>query len=167
LDGKLVDREVGSHTAGAYAVLVRRRLLGVDAAEELAVAPDMADCVDARRAVLAAPMHFFRGEGKLVAILEGATGVAVRGGQRERIGRVHRGHRRLDFPRVAKIDQACVPQCADQCARAPRIAGGAGSCASETECRQGGGKAGASEGLELEGFLHLLSFSPTWPRQAA
>jgi len=48
--------EVGAHPATTDAAQVRRRRRRVDAAEEQAVVADVPDGVDARRAVLAAPV---------------------------------------------------------------------------------------------------------------
>src|SRR6267154_291777 len=64
---KLVDREVGADAARADAVRVARCRRRVHAAEQLAVAADMPDCVDARRSVLAAEMLHLGGERELAS----------------------------------------------------------------------------------------------------
>lgn len=150
---------MGAHTAGAYALRLRRRLGRVDAAEQLAVAPDVADRVDAGSAVLAAPVHLLRGEGKLAAVVESAAGLGVRCGQRERVRRIDGGDRRLDLPRVGKIDQAGALDRADESCRPARAR--TGSRAACTECRQGGGDGYADEaarGPVVQRLWHISAF---------
>ncbi len=72
----------------------------VDAAEELAVAADVADGVDAGRAVLAAPVHHLGGE-RQVSVEALVTGVRVRSLQL-------RTHRRGFTPAIGDvISQVC------------------------------------------------------------
>src|SRR6266851_8410223 len=66
----------------------------------------MADGVDRRCAVLAAPFHLFGRKGELVAVLEHAAGLAVRCGERHRERRVHRRDGGLRVPGVREVDDA-------------------------------------------------------------
>src|SRR5262249_58716564 len=62
---KVGNVELGADTAAADAACIRGRGGGVDAAEQLAVAADVANGVDARRTVLAAGLLDLRAEREL------------------------------------------------------------------------------------------------------
>src|SRR5688572_30729956 len=67
------DVELRADAASADAARIARRLGGIDAAEEKAVMPDVAEGIDARRPVLPAPLLDFRGEGKLAPVAKGVA----------------------------------------------------------------------------------------------
>jgi hypothetical protein len=71
---------------------------------------DVADGVDARRAVLAAEVHDLGGERELTSVAERAARVRVCGLERERVRRIHRRDRRRDLPGMRKIDQTGLLQ---------------------------------------------------------
>ena len=69
----MVDRQVGAGAARAEAGGIGCRGRRIDAAEQLAIAADVADRIDARGAMLAAPAHDLGGERELALVAEGAA----------------------------------------------------------------------------------------------
>src|SRR5260221_14135358 len=94
--------------AGPDPVRVAGRSGCVESAEQRSVATDVPDRVDARGAVLAAPVHDFGGERKLPAVVEifAEASVGMREFERERVRRIDPCDRRRHFPSAKKIDQA-------------------------------------------------------------
>src|SRR3954464_4024916 len=117
------DVEVRADAAAADAEWVAGGLGRVDAAEEQPVVPDVANRVDARRAVLAAPAHHLAGERELAAVAEGAARARVIGRLVQRIlrrvvgrrkARVDAGDRRVLVPELRKVEEPRLLHRADE-----------------------------------------------------
>src|SRR5262245_61967139 len=120
--GIVRDVEVGADRAGAAAdaAWVGCGSVCIDAAEQLSVAADMADGVDARRAVLAAELLNLGRERELAAVAESPARAGVRGIEEHAVGRIDAGNRRILVPHRRQVEHARVGHVADEVFHAAR-----------------------------------------------
>src|SRR5262249_9586509 len=100
----VIHGEVGADATAPEPARITGRREGVDPTEELAVATDVAERVDAGRAVLTAPLHDFGGEGQMAIELTDRAG--VRRVQMHRERRIDTRDRRVLVPGRAQIEEA-------------------------------------------------------------
>src|SRR5262245_48695779 len=137
--GIMGDVEVGADTAAADATGVRGGGESIDAAEQFSLAADVADGVDAGRAMLAAELLDLRGEREL-AVAEGAESGLVRGVEEHAVGRVDGRDRRVLVPHRRQVEDARAGHVADELAHLARSLGHGGTGGPgrrQPGCRQG------------------------------
>jgi hypothetical protein len=114
------DIEVGADPAATDAARVSGGSRSIDAAEQLAVAADVADGVDARRAMLTAPLLHLGGERELAAVNELPARAAVRSVEKHAVRRVDGSDRRVLVPQRRQVEDAGVRHLADEAPHSAR-----------------------------------------------